>query len=95
MANPNRQMEFAQAESARWIPALGEVHFFVRFGGTRLLCRISRDYLEATGVQPRGSETCLALTGKNFERIKQRVAQLVSAGRYEEGGSVLLKRTDW
>ncbi|MGE0744036.1 MAG: hypothetical protein AB7K86_02265 [Rhodospirillales bacterium] len=95
MAQLERQVDFSPADNARWMPSLGEVHFFVRFGGNRLLCRISRDYLEATGAATRGSDVCLALTGKNFDRIKQRIAQLVTAGRYEEGGSVLLKRTDW
>ena len=95
MVKLDRQVDFSPACSARWVSSLDEVHFFARFGGNRLLCRLSRDYLEAAGVPSPSSDMCLSVIDRNFDRIKRRVAQIVALGRYEEGGSVLLRRTDW
>lgn len=95
MAKIERTIDCGSADHLRWVPSLGEVHFFAHFGGNRLLCRVSRDYLEAANDRPRSHEACVATARAHFDRIRRRAAYLVSIGRYEEGGSVLLTAEDW
>lgn len=75
--------------------ALGEVRLKVEKGEEEIVCRVSRDALEALvsrdGLGVRG---LLSVAANYFELLADKWAQCIQCGRCEIDGSILLRRED-
>jgi hypothetical protein len=88
-------LTFDGPESWRWDRQSQEVRLNAWLGSGLILCRVSRKAIEGRCGNSPSPSTCLRAAKEHFDEITARLDDLISRGRFEKDGSVLLRSTDW
>ncbi len=78
-----------------WNGSLKVVEFTVHDEGRPIVCRVSRECIEDNFGNPSSPEECLDAAKDRFDAITDLAGALISAGRFEPGGSILIRTLDW
>jgi hypothetical protein len=71
------------------------VEFIVLDDGRPIICRVSQKCLEDNCGSPPAPATLLGAAKDNFDHITDRIGHLIGLGRFEAGGTILLRSSDW
>ena len=79
----------------RWDGSREVVEFMVFDEARPILCCVSRECIEENFGNPEGPEACLDAAKARFDPITDLVGAMISAGRFEPDGSILIRMLDW
>jgi Protein of unknown function (DUF1488) len=92
----NDKVEYDSVDSWRYDIDSQEVRFDAFIGEKNILCRVSRECIEDTLANPDAEAGLILSTAKHeFDKITDRIEVLISSGKFEIDGSVLLRAADW
>ena len=72
-----------------------EVRFCAWQKTNLVMCRIARKTIENRYGCSSTPKACVAVARQHFNDISDRIGDLLTRGRYENDGSVLLQPSDW
>jgi Protein of unknown function (DUF1488) len=91
-----KEVEYDSVDSWRYDRDSQEVRFYAFLGEENILCRVSRECIEDTLVNPNADADLILSTAKHeFDKITDRIGGMISSGSFEDDGSVLLRAADW
>ena len=88
-------LDYGTADGMRWLSDQNVVQFIVLDDGQPITCRVSQKCLEDNCGCPPAAATLLGAAKQNFDHITDRVGRLISLGRFEADGTILLRSSDW
>ncbi len=88
-------LDYGTADGMRWLSGPDVVQFIVLDDGQPITSRVSQRCLEDNCGSPSTAATLLGAAKQNFDHITDRVGRLISLGRFETDGTILLRSLDW
>jgi hypothetical protein len=90
-----RMLDYGSADGMRWLSGQNVAEFIVLDDGRPIICRVSQECLEDNCGCPPAPATLLGAAKDNFNHITDRIGKLISLGRFEADGTILLESSDW
>ena len=85
-------LDFGTNENWLWDSGRLVVQFEVKDdGGKSYLCRVSREYIADNFGNPGTDTECFQAAKEHFDQITDLAGFFISAGQFEEDGSVLIR----
>jgi Protein of unknown function (DUF1488) len=90
------EIEYDSVDLWRYDVDRHEVRFNAFVGEKNILCRVSRECIEDSLGNPNAEADIILSVAKNeFDKITDRIGELISSAMFESDGSVLLRAADW
>ena len=86
---------YGTSENWRWNGSLKVVEFTVHDEARPIVCRVSYECIRDNFGNPDGPEACLDAAKERFDPITDLAGAMIGAGRFEGGGSILIRTLDW
>ena len=86
---------YGTSENWRWNGSREVIEFTVLDEARPILCHLSRECIEDNFGNPSGPEECMDAAKDRFDAITDLAGALISAGRFEPDGSILIRTLDW
>jgi len=90
-----KQMIDTFPDGWRWDYRHREVRFYAWRNSGLVLCRVSREAIEDRYGDLSTPNACVQAAKGHFDDIADRLSDLLTQGRFEDDGSLLLRSTDW
>ncbi len=88
-------IDYGTNEGWRWNGLIEKVEFTVHDEAWPILCRVSYECIRDNFGNPDGPEACLDAAKELFDPITDIVGDLISTGRFEPDGSILIRTLVW
>lgn len=87
--------EFGTNEDWRWDGSREAVQFTVRVNARQVVCCISKECIADNFGDPSTDAECLDAARVRFDQITDLAGRLITAGRFEADGAILIRSSDW